>query len=75
MNKIFPSDFFGPNLQEKNSQDKKKPKSVEPEQNYGKSKSIYVNLQNEIDEDRELLELLGGGEGSKSNFKNYLIPN
>ena len=59
-NNFFPSDFFEPisptNMNNSN------------QINYNsrnKSKSTYVNLQKEEEEDRELLELL---EGKRKNF-------
>ncbi len=62
--KIFPSDFFDPILpKDQNSKtikidkNKNETKSVDREI---KSKSTYVNLQKEYDEDKELLELLTG---------------
>jgi hypothetical protein len=51
--KIFPSDFFEPIL----PKEEKKSSSTDKHVANG-SKSIYVSLQKEYEEDRELLELL-----------------
>ena len=62
--KIFPSDFFDPILpQEQNNNNlikDKKTKDIKSVDHGTKQKSIYVNLQKEYDEDKELLELLSG---------------
>ena len=64
-NHFFPSDFFEPisptNMNSSN------------QINYNsrnKSKSTYINLQKEEEEDRELLELL---EGKRKNFSYYFL--
>ena len=57
-NSFFPKDFFGPNI---DNQQKIK-EEINP-------RSIYVNLQKEYDEDRELLELLRGTNKSKIDIK------
>ena len=61
-NSFFPKDFFGPNI---DNQQKIK-EEINP-------RSIYVNLQKEYDEDRELLELLRGTNKSKIDIKIFFI--
>ena len=61
--KIFPSDFFEPILpKQKDNNSSSKNSTRGP-------KSIYVSLQKEYDEDKELLDLLS----SKRKFIKYLI--
>ena len=68
--KIFPSDFFDPILPQEqinnNSLKDEKSKEIKSVDHGTKPKSIYVNLQKEYDEDKELLELLSGKR--KLNF-------
>lgn len=66
---FFPSDFFPKvissstiNINDHSKKDKQKVNS----------KSTYINLQNEDDEDRELIELLGG-KGKKYIYFEFNI--
>ena len=63
-NNFFPSDFFSPLVSSSNNTNIKKYRLEEKPKI--KSKSIYVNLQKEEEEDRELIELL---EGKKDKSK------
>ena len=58
-NTVFPSDFFEPIL----PKEEKKSASSD-KQTKGGSKSIYVSLQKEYDEDKELLDLLSSKRNS-----------
>jgi hypothetical protein len=49
---FFPSDFFEPISPSMHS--------IKNENSLSKSKSIYVNLQKEEEEDKELIDLLDG---------------
>jgi len=62
---FFPSDFFSPMVSSSNNNTNIK-KFILEEKPKIKSKSIYVNLQKEEEEDRELIELL---EGKKDKSK------
>ena len=53
---FFPSDFFDPIVSPTNSNQNKPIEYI----NTNKSKSTFVNLQKEEEEDRELLDLLEG---------------
>ena len=61
---FFPSDFFEPISSSTNSINKK---SINFN-NTNKAKSIYVNLQKEEEEDKELLDLLNGKRKLKINI-------
>ena len=64
-NNFFPSDFFSPLVSSSNNNTNIKKFRLEEKPKI-KSKSIYVNLQKEEEEDRELIELL---EGKKDKSK------
>jgi hypothetical protein len=61
-NSLFPSDFFDSNANNK-PKIKEEPNAINEDNKI--QKSIFVNLQKEYDEDRELLELLNGTNKSK----------
>ena len=58
-NNFFPSDFFSPMVSSSYNNTNIKKFRLEEKPKI-KSKSIYVNLQKEEEEDRELIELLEG---------------
>ena len=62
---FFPSDFFPKFISSKNNIDNNSKKS---EQQKIKSKSTYINLQKDEEEDRELIKLL---EGKTEKGKQY----
>ena len=67
--KQFPAGFFGPLPEKKNDNNEK-----EFDKTQNKQKSIYVNLQKEYDEDRELLDLLKDTKTTKNqNNENPII--
>jgi phage/plasmid-associated DNA primase len=68
-NSFFPRDFFDSTL---NNFSKNEKDGINNEKNNLKQKSIFVNLQKEYDEDRELLELLGGTGNGKHIFFHLL---
>ena len=70
-NNFFPSDFFSPLVSSSNNNTNIKKFRLEEKPKI-KSKSIYVNLQKEEEEDRELIELL---EGKKDKSKKIFLIN
>ena len=64
---FFPSDFFSPMV----SNDRNIKNYKIEEKAKIKSKSIYVNLQKEEDEDRELIKLLEGKKNKRKKIYNY----
>ena len=72
--KLFPSDFFDPILPEKDEKEAKETNnndSNKNKNNLGGSKSIYVSLQKEYEEDKELIDLLSSSKSKRNLF--YII--
>jgi hypothetical protein len=56
--KLFPSDFFEPILPKQNKKSFSTTDSHGDKKSVGGPRSIYVSLEKEYDEDKELLDLL-----------------